>query len=170
MPPIETEQVEALLKQFENTRASLIPIPQEVQSSFYYLPQPILRRVSEKLHVPLSDVYHVATFYNCFSLEPVGKHLVQVCLGTACHVRGGPRVLDRLLTELKLPAPGTTQDFAFTVRTVRCIGCCGLAPVVRVDNRVHHHLTQTKVRGLLKLYRPAAAAGEPADGDEAAND
>ena len=169
MTQIETEQVEALLGQFEESRSNLIAILQEVQSTYFYLPQPVLRRISQKLHVPLTDVYHVATFYNCFSLEPVGSHLVQVCLGTACHVRGGPRVLDRILKELKLGEPGTTKDYAFTVRTVRCIGCCGLAPVVRVDNRVHHHLTQVKVSGLLRLYRPASQAAEQSQVEEAEN-
>ena len=167
MTQTEAEQLESILGQFEESRASLIPILQEVQSTYFYLPEPALRRVSTRLSVPLVDVYHVATFYNCFSLEPVGKHVVQVCLGTACHVRGGPKVLDRILRDLKLPQPGTTKDFAFTVRTVRCIGCCGLAPVVRVDNRVHHHLTQAKVSGMLKLYRPAASATEQRVPDEA---
>jgi len=160
MAPIETEQVEEILGQFDDARASLIPLLQEIQSTYYYLPPTVLRRVSQKLDITLSEIYHVATFYNCFSLEPVGSHIVQVCLGTACHVRGGPRVLDRILRDLKLPGPGTTEDFSFTVRTVRCIGCCGLAPVVRVDNRVHHHLTQAKVGGMLKLYRPKLAADQ----------
>jgi NADH-quinone oxidoreductase subunit E len=149
-----SEQVQALLGQFEDRRETLIPILQEIQSTYFYLPQPILRQVAQKLDVPLTEVYQVATFYRCFSLEPVGRHVVQVCLGTACHVRGGPRVLDRLLRDLKLGAEGTTKDFAFTVRSVRCLGCCGLAPVVQVDKRVHPHMTQAKVSGLLKLYRP----------------
>ena len=153
MPQVETEAVADILGQFEQRRSSLIPILQEVQNTYRFLPQPVLRQVSERLHVPLSDVYHVATFYNCFSLEPVGRHVVQVCLGTACHVRGAPRVLDRLLTDLKLSKPGTTKDCEFTVRTVRCVGCCGLAPVVRVDDNTHHHLTQAKVKGLLNKYR-----------------
>ena len=167
MTQTEAEQLEVILGQFEESRASLIPILQEVQSTYLYVPQPALRRVSVKLSVPLVDIFHVATFYNCFSLEPVGKHVVQVCLGTACHVRGGPKVLDRILRDLKLPQPGTTKDSAFTVRTVRCIGCCGLAPVVRVDDRVHHHLTQAKVSGMLKLYRPAASAADQSLPDEA---
>jgi len=167
MTQTESDQLEAILGQFEESRASLIPILQEVQSTYFYLPEPALRRVCAKLSVPLVGVYHVATFYNCFSLEPVGKHLVQVCLGTACHVRGGPKVLDRILRDLKLPHPGTTKDSAFTVRTVRCIGCCGLAPVVRVDSKVHHHLTQAKVSGMLKLYRPAASTADPSVQDEA---
>jgi NADH:ubiquinone oxidoreductase subunit E len=117
------------------------------------LPETALRTVARRLKVPLTQVFHAATFYNCFSLEPVGRHLVQVCLGTACHVRGASRVLDRLQQELKLPAAGTTKDREFTVRIVRCLGCCGLAPVVRVDANTHPHLTQAKVTGLLKRYR-----------------
>ena len=131
----------------------LIPALQEIQAQHNYLPEPALRAVAQRLNVPLTEVFHVATFYSCFSLEPVGKHLVQVCLGTACHVRGAPRVLDRLLRELKLGHLGTTRDFEFTIRTVRCIGCCGLAPVLRVDTNTHPHLTQAKVPGLLKRYR-----------------
>ena len=100
----ETEVIPEILAQFDQTRSSLIPILQEIQNKYRYLPQPMLRQVALKLDVPLPDVYQVATFYNCFSLEPRGRHLVQVCLGTACHVRGAPRVLDRMLSDLKLPA------------------------------------------------------------------
>lgn len=158
MPQVDTEAVTGLLAQFEERRSSLIPILQEVQTNYRYLPQPVLKQISARLNLPLADVYHVATFYNCFSLEPVGKNLVQVCLGTACHVRGAPKVLDRLLTDLKLPEPGTTEDGEFTVRTVRCIGCCGLAPVVRVNDNTHPHMNQAKVKGTLKKYysKPAA--------------
>jgi NADH:ubiquinone oxidoreductase subunit E len=134
----------------------LIPILQEIQERLHYLPEVELRKVAARLGVPLPEVYHVATFYNCFSLEPVGDHLVQVCLGTACHVRGAPRVLDRLLETLRLRRPGTTEDHQFTVRTVRCIGCCALAPAVRVDVNTHSRVTQAKVKGLLKKYRRPA--------------
>ncbi len=150
----DPQQVERLLDGFEDRRSNLIAILQEVQATYYYLPEHILRRVARKLRIPMTEVYQVATFYRCFSLKPRGKHLLQVCLGTACHVRGAPRVLDRVLTELKLPNPGTTEDKEFTVLAVRCIGCCGLAPVVRVDANTHPHLTQAKVRGLLKKYAP----------------
>jgi NADH:ubiquinone oxidoreductase subunit E len=168
MTQTETSQVEALLGHFDDSRSNLIAILQEVQATYYYLPQPVLRRVSEKLHVPLTEIFHVATFYNCFSLEPVGKHVVQVCLGTACHVRGAPRVLDRILRDLKLPQPGTTTDLNFTVRSVRCIGCCGLAPVVTVDNKVHHHLTQAKATLMLKKYGSNGQPKEtPAEAEDA---
>lgn len=133
---------------------NLIPVLQEIQAQFHYLPEEALRTVSRHFRIPLVRVFHVATFYNCFSLDPVGRHLVQVCLGTACHVRGAPRVLDRLLRELRLSEPGTTKDFEFTVTTVRCVGCCGLAPVLRVDANTHPHLTQAKVPALLKRYGP----------------
>src|SRR5574341_773862 len=149
-----TAEVEALLHERPLRSDELIAVLQEIQERFHYLPEEALRTVSRRLRIPLTQVFHVATFYNCFSLEPLGEHLVQVCLGTACHVRGAARVLDRLLRDLKLSEPGTTQDCEFTVRTVRCVGCCALAPVVRVDANTHPHLTQAKVPGLLKKYRP----------------
>ncbi len=170
MAAIASEQIEAILDGFEERRSSLIPILQEIQSTFFYLPEDILQRVARKLRIPITDVYQVATFYRCFSLVPRGKHEVQVCLGTACHVRGAPRVLDRVLTELKLPQPGTTPDHQFTVLTVRCLGCCGLAPVVRVDKNVHPHLTQGKVRGMLRKYSPKQGQGEPEPVGVAAGD
>jgi NADH:ubiquinone oxidoreductase subunit E len=159
MPQVDNATIDEALDQYDERRANLIPILQSIQATYSYLPEDLLRRVSRKLRVPLSDVYQVATFYRCFSLTPVGRHVIQVCLGTACHVRGAPRVLDRMLRDLKLPAPGTTHDLNFTVDTVRCIGCCGLAPVARVDRTVHPHLTQTKVPGLLKKYRRQVEPG-----------
>lgn len=153
MPQVDMQKVEPLLEQYEDRQSSLIPVLQEVQETYRYLPQEVLRRISKKLRVPLTEVYQVATFYRCFSLVPRGKHVIQVCLGTACHVRGAPRVLDRILRDLKMANPGTSSDLQFTVETVRCIGCCGLAPVARVDNtNTHPHLTQSKVGGLLKKY------------------
>jgi NADH:ubiquinone oxidoreductase subunit E len=167
MPQVELEKVEPLLEQYEPERTNLIPILQEVQETYRYLPQEVLRKISQKLRVPLTEVYQVATFYRCFSLVPRGKHVIQVCLGTACHVRGAPRVLDRILLDLKMGAPGTSNDLQFTVETVRCIGCCGLAPVARVDNKnTHPHLTQAKVAGLLKKYQEKTPTAQP---DEASH-
>lgn len=167
MPQVELEKVEPLLEQYEPERINLIPILQEVQETYRYLPQEVLRKISQKLRVPLTEVYQVATFYRCFSLTPRGKHVIQVCLGTACHVRGAPRVLDRILLDLKMAGPGTSNDLQFTVETVRCIGCCGLAPVARVDNKnTHPHLTQAKVAGLLKKYQDKTPTAKP---DEASH-
>ena len=161
MPQIESaeaqQQLEHTLEHFEDRRSSLIPILQEIQSTFFYLPEPALRRVARKLQIPMSEVYQVATFYRCFSLKPRGKHLVQVCLGTACHVRGGDLILERAETEAGVVAPGNTSaDLQFTVEPVRCLGCCGLAPVMRVDKDTFAHLEQGKVRGVLNKYRPRA--------------
>lgn len=163
----EAQQGEALLDEtlagFDERRANLIPILQEIQATHYYLPQEVLKRVAHKLQIPLSDVYQVATFYRCFSLTPRGKHLVQVCLGTACHVRGGDIILERTRTEAKVDASGTSPDRQFTVESVRCLGCCGLAPVMRVDKDTHAHLEQNKVKALLNRYRPKAVKAEQAE-------
>ncbi len=159
--PVETEAVTEILGRYQHRRADLIPILQEVQAKYFYLPEPILRKISREMDIPLPEIFHVATFYNCFSLEPVGKNLVQVCLGTACHVRGGPKVLERILQDLKLPRPGTTKDCEFTVRTVRCVGCCGLAPVVRVNQHSHAHMTQAKVKGVLNKYGAKKQEAQP---------
>lgn len=141
---------------------NLIAVLQEIQDQYHYLPEEQLRKVARRFRVPLTEAFHIATFFRCFSLEPRGKHLLQVCLGTACHVRGGQKVLDRLLRELKLPAPGTTGDFQFSVESVRCIGCCGLAPVARVDANTHPRLTQAKAPGLLRKYQQKDAGGDQA--------
>ena len=176
MPQMESvevqEQLERTLEPFEERRSSLIPMLQEIQATFYYLPEPALRRVARKLQLPLSEVYQVATFYRCFSLKPRGKHLVQVCMGTACHVRGGDLILERVETEAGIPGTGNTSaDMQFTVEPVRCLGCCGLAPVMRVDKDTFAHLEQGKVRGVLNKYRPrpAKAAKQEAQ-SEAADD
>jgi NADH:ubiquinone oxidoreductase subunit E len=134
-------------------RSELISLLQGIQEQHHYLPEEELRKVSRRLRVPLTEVFHVATFYNCFSLEPRGRHLVRVCLGTACHVRGGQRILDKVLRELRLAASGTTADFEFSVEPVRCLGCCGLAPVVRIDQSTYGHLMQTRVPKILKRHR-----------------
>lgn len=156
MQTVEVEKMETVLGNFEDRRANLIPILQEIQARFYYLPEEALRRVARKLQVPLSEIYQVATFYRCFSLKPRGKHLVQVCLGTACHVRGGDRVLERTQTETGAGPSGTSADFEFTVESVRCLGCCGLAPVMRVGKQTFAHIDQTKVRGVIGKFKPQA--------------
>lgn len=174
MTPVETETIETILEQFEDSRASLIPLLQEVQAQFCYLPQEALRRIAARLRLPLSEVYQVATFYRCFSLKPRGKHLVQVCLGTACHVRGGQRVLERVQAESGAGPSGTSDDMEFTVEPVRCLGCCALAPVMRVDRDTFAHLEQGKVRGVLNRYRRRKPRGDNGSGNgrpkESAND
>lgn len=156
MTATHTLELEKILLDFEDRRSSLIPILQEIQAKYFYLPEESLRRVARKLNISMSDVYQVATFYRCFSLKPRGKHLVQVCLGTACHVRGGQRVLERVQTEANVGPSNTSPDMEFTVEPVRCLGCCALAPVMRVDRDTFAHLELGKVRGVLNRYRPRA--------------
>jgi len=150
---VESATLDEAFARFDDRRENLIPILQEVQATYSYLPEDILRHVSRKLRVPLPQVYQVATFYSCFSLKPRGKHVVQVCLGTACHVRGGTRILERVGTETGVAGLGTSPDLEFVVETVRCLGCCGLAPVMRVDRDVYATLEQSKVKRVLDRYR-----------------
>jgi NADH-quinone oxidoreductase subunit E len=135
---------------------NLIPALQEIQTQFHFLPEATLRAVSRSFQVPLAEVYHVATFYNCFSLAPRGHHQIHVCTGTACHVRGGQRILDRVLKELNLTSSGTTADYAFNVQPVRCLGCCALGPIMRVDQRTYGHLKQSRIPRILERYRSLA--------------
>ena len=132
---------------------SLIAVLEEIQARYRYLPRDAMILVSEWLGIPLSQTYSVATFYNAFSLVPKGKHLVSVCLGTSCHVRGGGDILDKIRRQLNLDSRGTTEDFQFTVEEVRCLGCCSLSPVIRVDNDTYAHLTQTQVPRILEKYQ-----------------
>ena len=147
---------EEILARWPDRAQDLIAILQEIQRDFHYLPETALRAVARRLRLPLTEVFHVATFYNCFSLEPRGRHWVRVCLGTACHVRGGQRILEKILRDLNLPAPGTTTDCDFSVEPVRCLGCCGLAPVVRIDQSTYGHLRQSRVPNVLRPYRTRA--------------
>ncbi len=139
------------------TGASLISVLDEIQTQYHYLSREAMILVSEKLGVPLSQVYSVATFYHAFSLVPRGEHKICVCTGTACHVRGAVQVLDRLETSLGVGAGGTTRDRQFTLETVNCLGCCALGPVVVLDDEYEGQMTTRKVDKLLK--RAAHQAG-----------
>ncbi|NLI99469.1 NADH-quinone oxidoreductase subunit NuoE [bacterium] len=125
---------------------------QELQAKYHYLPEHAMRQVAARLGVPLSQVYHVATFYSAFSLKPKGKHIVNVCLGTACHVKGAGLVMDRFKRELGIEQDETTKDGQFTLQGVRCIGCCSIAPAVMVDEETHAYVKQDGVPKLLEQY------------------
>ncbi len=150
------EVSEEILSKYDGRRANLVPILQEIQSTLHYLPEPVLRRVAKKLKLRDSEVYQVATFYRAFSLTPRGKHHVLVCLGTACHVRGAQKILDKVLTDTGATASGTSSDGQFTVEPVRCLGCCGIAPVMRVDSQMFAHVEQNQVKRFLRKYHKAA--------------
>jgi len=142
-----------LLENHEVTEGSLVPMLQAVNSQFNYLPEAIFPLVSRRLQIPVSRVYRVATFYNAFSLTPKGRNTIAVCLGTACVVKGADNVLAAIERELGITSGETTEDMAFSIDAVRCIGCCGLAPVLTVGEDVHGLMTAKKVQKVLEIYQ-----------------
>ncbi|HHV62924.1 MAG TPA: NADH-quinone oxidoreductase subunit NuoE [Firmicutes bacterium] len=144
------EKVNEILEKYECDRAALISILQEVQDEYRYLPKEILTYVATALGLPPAKVYGVATFYAQFSLEPQGKYVIRACDGTACHVRGSQPVLRAICNKLKLKdGERTTRDLMFTVETVSCLGACGLAPVVMINDKIYGQMTPEKVTKVL---------------------
>ena len=129
----------------------------DCQEEFYHLPKEALSEISAKTGTPFIKVLSAATFFRAFSLKPVGKHPIHVCMGTACHVKGAPRLLEAFERELGLKKGETSKDNLFSINIVNCLGCCGLAPVVTVGNDVHGKLKQADVGRIVKKYRPKEA-------------
>jgi len=150
-------EIEEIIDKNGNKKASLIAILQDMQEKYNYLPADALRITAELLKISLIDVYCLATFYKSFSLTPRGKHLISVCLGTACHVRGVPRILEEVKRKLCIKEGETTEDKMFTLETVNCLGACALGPIVVVDEDYHGQMTVPKVSTLLKKYQKDAA-------------
>jgi NADH-quinone oxidoreductase E subunit len=146
---VDTMKVDEIVDRYGCDRSGLIGILQEVQNEYNWLPRETLSRVAEKLDLPLVEVFGAVTFYRAFSLKPRGKHMVTVCVGTACHVRGAPRVLAQLEKRLGVSPGETTEDKQFTLETVNCLGACALGPVVVVDDEYHGHMTAKKVEPLI---------------------
>jgi len=157
---LDLSKVEEILKRHAREEGALIPVLQEVQALYRYLPEEALLMVSRRLKVPLSRIYGVVTFYAQFYLTPRGRHVIKSCQGTACHVRGGHSALDALSRELKVDPGGTTEDLNFTLETVACLGTCFLAPVIMVDDDYYGKLTPKRAVDALKKYRPAASTEE----------
>jgi NADH-quinone oxidoreductase subunit E len=147
------QDMPAILAGQEDGEISLLAALEEIQRRYRYLPRDVLILLGERLDIPLSQVYAVATFYNAFSLRPQGRHRLQVCTGTACHVRGAVQVLDRLETRLGIRAGETSADQECTLETVNCLGACALGPVVVTDGDYVRHMTAGKVDRLLKQVR-----------------
>jgi len=150
---VDKERIQSYIDKHAGKKDNLIAILQEVQNEHNYLPQDALRYVAKALKVALSDVVAVATFYRAFSLTPRGKHTCTVCLGTACHVRGGPKILDEFERRLKVRPGETTKDGRFTLETVACLGCCAIGPVVVVDKDYHAHTSIRQVGPILGKYK-----------------
>jgi len=150
---MELEKVDEIVERNDAAPSMLIAMLQEIQSEYNYLPKDALKRLAGRLEVPLSRVYSVANFYKAFSLVPRGRHLVQTCLGTACHVRGADKVLEQLQRTLDVKPGGTTGDQEFSLEAVHCLGACALGPVVVIDGEYHGKMTVGKVESMLEAYR-----------------
>lgn len=144
--------VDGIIERHKDKPGSLIPVLEEIQEAIGYLPKPVLDRVARGLRIPFSEVYGVVTFYSFFTMFPRGKHTVRCCLGTACYVRGGSKLLETLVDTLKIEPGETTQDRRFSLETVRCLGACGLAPVVVVDEDTHRQMKPSRIPGVLDAY------------------
>ncbi|KKK70926.1 hypothetical protein LCGC14_2919090 [marine sediment metagenome] len=180
----DRQTLQDILARHEAERAAIIAVLQDVNAQYRYLPEDVLRHVAHAMGLPLSHVYSIATFYNAFSLTPRGKYVVRVCMGTACqrgkyvvrvcmgtacHVKGGYRILQALERLLGIEAGGTTEDMKFSLEEVRCLGCCGLAPVITVNEDLFGSVTQAKLPKIMEQYQGelvAAGAGTGETGDD----
>ncbi len=150
---MDFKKVDVIIQKYNAEKSSLIGIFQDIQQEYRYLPREAIERVVEALKIPITQAYMVATFYKSFSLVPRGEHDIHVCLGTACHLRGGQRLLENFERVLKVEAGGTTPDMKFTLETVNCLGACALAPLVRVDQKNYAKVTGDQIPKILKEYR-----------------
>lgn len=154
LSPEMMKGIQDILEDFRDTRGNLIPLLQTIDRTYNYLPVEVLKYISKELDIPLSLIYNVATFYRAFSLKKRGKHVIRVCQGTACHVRGAKRVLEEFERVLGIQPGNNTEDLIFSLETVNCIGACALAPVIMVDKEYYGHMTPDKVRVVIdKCYK-----------------
>lgn len=150
---MDKESLRQLLEKHESEPGALIPILQEIQESFGYLPEEALVFVSEEVGIPLGKIYGVVTFYSQFYLSPRGKNIIRVCHGTACHIGGAERISEAVSEELGVDEGSTTEDGEFTVERVACLGCCSLAPCLMVNDETHARLSPRKIKRMVKKYR-----------------
>ncbi|MTI70432.1 MAG: NAD(P)H-dependent oxidoreductase subunit E [Firmicutes bacterium] len=146
------EKLKEIIEEKKQKKGPLMPVLNQAQKLFGYLPIEVQRIISEGLNIPLAEIYGVATFYSQFSLIPKGKYTIGVCLGTACYVKGAQDIIDRIKDELDLEVGGTTKDRKFSLEATRCIGACGLAPVMTVNEDVYGKLNADEVPGIIKKY------------------
>lgn len=161
------DRADEIIASHGQDQSALIPIIQDIQSAFRYLPPELLSYVAKKIGITEAKAYSVATFYENFSFDPKGKYVIRVCDGTACHVRRSTDILNRIYEELKLDGKKvTTDDMLFTVETVSCLGACGLAPVMTVNDEVHPAMTPEKASALLEEIRKMEEEGDSSDNKE----
>ena len=154
---MEASKVDAIIDSYGGASSSLLAIMQDVQDEARYLPREAMQRVSERLGIPIAQVYRMATFFESFHLEPRGKHICTVCMGTACHVRGATRLVEQLERDLEIPSGGTTADLMFTIEEVNCVGACALGPLVIVDGEYQGNMTSGRLQKVVRRMRKAEA-------------
>jgi NADH-quinone oxidoreductase subunit E len=154
------------LWRYDGAPGELIPLLQSAQEHFGYVPRRAIKYISEVTGIPESEIYGVITFYSQFRLQPMGKHVIRVCVGTACHVSGAKALVETVQDELGIEVGGTTEDGIFTLFTVACLGCCSLAPVIMVDDETHGKLTPAVARKILREIRRREASSAPAASPE----
>lgn len=151
---VDLMKLDTLIEEkFDNNQEALVMILQEVNAEYNYVPPEALRYVAEKMDIPLSKIYSIATFYKAFHLEPRGRHIISQCVGTACHVRGAMRIKGKVEKSLSVKAGENTKDMRYTLETVRCIGCCSLGPVIKIDDDVYSNVEQDQVDKMLEKYQ-----------------
>jgi len=146
----EISRIDQIIDKYEGEEGILIQLLLDIQQELNWIPREVAERISQRLNIPQSQIYRVASFYTAMSLTPRGKHLVSVCMGTACHVRGSPRLLDRITDILKIQPGETSTDMRFTLNTVNCLGCCAMGPVVVVDGVYHSKPSTQDLRKTLE--------------------
>lgn len=149
----QSEKIDQIIEKFKNEKGTIIGLMQDIHGEYRYLPEEVLLKVSAELDIPMAKLYTLATFYKSFRLEPVGKHHVRVCIGTACHVNGATKIVETLERELGVKSGQTTEDNQFTLETVNCLGACALGPLMLVDGEYHGKIDQGKLKKLLNKYR-----------------
>ncbi len=147
------EKLRSFIKGNQEKRGYLIPILYEAQSLFGYLPSEVQRFIAEEMNIAVSEVFGVVTFYSYFKTQPVGRHTITICMGTACYVRGAKKILEALQDKLGIKIGETTEDLRFTLGEQRCFGSCGMAPVIMIDKEVHGRLTPGKLDAILEKYK-----------------
>jgi len=146
------DELKEYIASVKDTKGPLMPIMQKAQDIFGCLPIEVQDCIAEELDIPMTDIYGVATFYSQFALEPKGEHVIGVCMGTACYVKNSQPILDRLVKELKIKEGQTTKDGKFTLEATRCLGCCGLAPVIMIGDQVYGRLSPDDIPEILEKY------------------
>ncbi len=146
------DKIDKIINNYQNKEGILIQLLLDIQKELKWIPSEIIKRISAKLKIPVSQIYRIASFYAALSLKPIGRHLIQVCLGTACHVRGGSKILDAVEDLLEINSGNNTDDMRFTLSGVNCLGCCAQGPMLMVDTDYYGGVTPTQVKTILEKY------------------